>query len=167
MKDGASFTTEADKIFIWGWQTENDIVCAAKPCLHSGNKFESLLSKEGAAAGGGFYLLQSNLTGRPAMRSVVFVPRPAENTLLLFEVISMREGYVDKPIIGELAERHAAVAAELSITWLKKSAASIQLDELDALYMKAQPLSDNAAAAVHSKWSQLDSEPLDMTSSSS
>lgn len=154
MKDGTKFG-DYKNFFIRGWLTEKDLICARKPCLGPRTqKVESLLSKQGASVGGGFYLLQSNLTGSPVMRSVVFVPRPAENTLLLFEVISARNGYVERKMSGELAERHAALAAELSIAWLKKSARTIQLDQLDALYAKAQPLSENAVSAIHSKWSQ-------------
>jgi len=153
LKDGTKFGAY-ENMFIRDWWTEKDLICAKKPCLYPGQKVESLLSKQGASAGGGFYLLQSNLTGRPTMRSVVFVPRPAENALLLFEVISTRNGHTEKKISGELAERHAAVAAELSIAWLKKSARSIQLDELDTLYAKAQPLSENAVPAIYSNWSR-------------
>ena len=156
LKDGAEY---GQMNFIRNWQTEEDLLCSKKPCIgYNPHLMETFLSDEGAAPGGGFYLLQSNLEGRPFMRTAIFVPRPAESALLLLEVISIRNGKTERKINGDQAEQHAKTASELAVAWVKKSQNAVGLEELESLYAKAQPIDDSAAVDIDAAWRGLLSE---------
>jgi hypothetical protein len=142
--------------FVRNWQTEEDLICPKKPCIgYNPHLMETLLSDEGVAPGGGFYLLQTNLEGRPFIRTTVFVPRPAESALALLEVISIRNGKTERKISGDQAEQHAKTAADLANAWVGKSENSILLEELESLYGKAQPIDESAAAEIDAVWREL------------
>ena len=140
-----------DSQFIPGWPTERDYVCAKKPCLGNENsKFVSTLSDYPVIENDRryFFLLQANLSGRPMVRTIFFLPRPEQGVLLLMEVSSIRMRYVNKRMSGPLMEQHAKTAKDLFLSWEEKSAVYSDLDEMKSLYLAAQPLSEDARNAV-------------------
>lgn len=135
-----------------GWWTEKDILCSKQPCLGlETRKFQSLLSEyryESPGEPAHFYLVQTNFTGRPFMRSVFFMPKPEQGTLMLLELVSLRNGYKEGQMSEALAEKHAKLAKDLNTAWELRSAKFYKREELLSLYSNAKPLSETVAAEV-------------------
>jgi hypothetical protein len=154
MRQGArnnqSVEVRPEPHLINGWPTESDFACLEKPCLGwSLRDFESVLSK---GEGDDFFLLQAPVPDAPNMRTVYFMPRPAESTLLLIETMSRTRNFsnrtLNKKMSLEFATKHTTLAAELSFAWKDKSATFSQLDDLGLLYGKSKPLPANVSAQI-------------------
>ena len=143
LKEGASYPKEPS-LFTWWW-TEQDLVCSKRPCLGWPKQLETELSEFNNVLDSPpyFFLLQANLTGRPFVRTVFFMPRPEQGLLLMLEVASIRKGYTNKRISGDLAEQHARMAKDLFTAWEKRSSIFSNRDELVDLYNAAQPVSQD------------------------
>jgi hypothetical protein len=137
--------------YVEGWLTERDWECSSPPCIGvSKHKFETELSeyKYRSDSSESFYLGQTNLTGRPYMRFVIFVPRPELQSLLLLEFASIRQGYQDKKMSVELGEKHAMTAAQLLSKWESQTSLYSNQTDMRELYRQSQPLSEVAMEMI-------------------
>ena len=82
------------------------------------------------------------------MRSVFFMPKPEQGTLMLLELVSLRNGYKEGQMSEALAEKHAKLAKDLNTAWELRSAKFYKREELLSLYSNAKPLSETVAAEV-------------------
>jgi hypothetical protein len=156
-KEGTKYpkgNQQPESTLVNGWWTEGDLSCPKKPCIGAAeHKFESQLSDYNTSPTGErsyFFLVQANLTGRPFMRTVFFQPRPEEGALLLLEVSSIRNGYVNRRMNGDLAEQHAKTVKDLFLAWESRSAQYSNLEEMGLLYRNSQPLTEELALQVKS-----------------
>jgi hypothetical protein len=154
-REGTNYPKQqSDSTLVSGWWTEGDLLCPKQPCVGATkHKFDSQLSDYNTTATGEtsyFFLVQANLTGRPFMRTVFFQPRPEEGALLLLEVSSIRNGFVERRMSGDLVEQHAKTVKDLFLAWESRSAQYSNLEEMGLLYRNSQPLTEELALQVKS-----------------